>query len=178
MAEVVGKLLQKSPEERFQTAAALETAVRGLSARGQSSVGGKYGVALLASALVVAGVWASASLWQTETVDEKKTTAPVIYDAAPPKVEPDAAAMDAAIVDAAPPRVVSIRLETKPRGALVTQGRTRLGATPLTLERVENSDSIRVQFKKDGYVTASRRIKFERDAVIRVALQEDFQLVE
>ncbi|MBP6841833.1 MAG: protein kinase [Kofleriaceae bacterium] len=68
------------------------------------------------------------------------------------------------------PTSVKLVVRSSPKGATVRIGDTVLGKTPLTVDRPYATDNITLEVVKDGFVTETRALTFERDRDIELAL--------
>jgi hypothetical protein len=67
--------------------------------------------------------------------------------------------------------MVTLRLESRPKGAFVAIDGERRGRTPLAVE-IERGAQAKVRFSLRGYVTERRELSAESDQTLRVRLEK------
>ncbi|MBL8936332.1 MAG: serine/threonine protein kinase [Archangium sp.] len=118
-------------------------------------------VALLTSLALVAGV--GAAVLGGGTKPAPTPPAPALPTSAPaPAVTPVEPAV------ALPPKTISLGIDSVPQGATVTEGGTKLGVTPLVLERPAHHGTVKVTLELKGHETLTR--EFATTENLRVEL--------
>lgn len=117
-------------------------------------------VALLTSLALVAGI--GAAVLGGGTKPAPTPPAPALPTLPAPAVTPVEPAV------ALPPKTISLGIDSVPQGATVTEGGTKLGVTPLVLERPAHHGTVKVTLELKGHETLTR--EFATTENLRVEL--------
>ena len=196
LEQIIERLLDKDPERRFPSTAALSAAVKRLE-QGALQPQRRWspslilgGVALLLGLLALL-LFAPLNLLSSESVDLGSPASDIglakislgsrLKDMSPPEdltpIRDAGPVQDLPPPDAAPVQRVKIQLRSDPKGAKVSSQGRFLGRTPLSLRRSKSRRSLKLRFQRQGYEEVLRRGSLQRDQQIRVKLQPIFELV-
>jgi serine/threonine-protein kinase len=164
------KALEKNPDDRFSSMHEFLIALGGPTVPKRART---FGVPLLVAALaaIVAFVaWPKGS----PAPDSPAPTAPPAVIAPPATAtkvsdEPKQTAEQPSV-----PEMVTLRLESRPKGAFVAIDGERRGRTPLAVD-IERGVRAKVRFSLRGYVTERRELSAESDQTLRVRLEKKSQ---
>ncbi|MBV70886.1 MAG: hypothetical protein CMH52_06000 [Myxococcales bacterium] len=183
LADIIHKLLEKNPEDRFNSGDELKTALLAPQATPAKSQGGSRHIVII-GILVAAFIF----IYQTKGVGTdaqadaalSRTALDVGVTKANSTDPGSLKAADAGRPDAKLPQSVNleVRIVSSPGGARVSQKGKRVGVTPLTIERTKGSEVERFTLTKKGFKRRTLNVKFEENRTYRVKLKPNFSLIE
>jgi len=159
------KALEKAPNDRFSSMHEFLAALRGPTPATRKRRALGLPVLVATAAAIIAFL-----LWPTE--DEKPPTTPPLAVVEPPVTATKKSDEPKQVAEPPPvPESVTLRLESRPKGAFVAIDGKKRGRTPLAVE-LERGEPAKVRFSLRGYRSERREVDAEEDETLRVRLKK------